>query len=347
MKRCILVLVLAAFLVFPVSAMEFTAPPAPEAAQPYMPNQNETFGEGLWYIIKSAISGLRPDLAESARICLSLIAIVLLLSIVKDLTENASGSIRIVCAVGIGVLLLQPVNSMIQLGTATIVEMSEYTRLLLPVLTAAVAAQGGVTSSAALYTGTVFFITLLTTVISRLLVPALYVYLCLCVAGCAISQDTLKRLRDFVKWALAWCLKWILYIFTGYISLTGVISGTVDSSTLKAAKLTISGAVPVVGGILSDATETILVSAGAMKNAAGVYGIFAVLAVCVSPFLQIGGQYLLLKLSGAVCNIFGYKPAVTLVEDFSSGMGFVLAMTGTVCILLLISLVCFMKGMNG
>jgi hypothetical protein len=56
---------------------------------------------------------------------------------------------------------------------------------------------------------------------------------------------------------------------------------------------------------------------------------------------------LLLKISGAVCNLFGYKPATDLINTFSTGMRIVLAMTGTVCLLLLISLVCFMKGMNG
>ena len=83
-----------------------------------------------------------------------------------------------------------------------------------------------------------------------------------------------------------------------------------------------------------------------MKNAAGIYGIFAVLAVCVHPFLQIGVLYLLLKLSGAVCNIYGSKVTVGLIQDFSTGMGYVLAITGTVCVLLLISLVCFVMGVN-
>ena len=115
---------------------------------------------------------------------------------------------------------------------------------------------------------------------------------------------------------------------------------------MKATKMTIKSVVPVVGGILSDASETILVGAGVMKSAAGIYGIFAVLAICITPFLQIGMQYLLLKTTAAVCGIFGYKPAVSLIEDFSSGMGFVLAMTGTVCVLLLISIVCFMKGIG-
>ena len=176
--------------------------------------------------------------------------------------------------------------------------------------------------------------------------PALYIYLCLSVAGCATENETVKTAQGFVKWLITWSLKWVLYIFTGYISITGVVSGTVDASALKAAKITLTGVVPVVGNILSDATETILISAGVMKNAAGVYGIFAILALCVSPFVKIGVQYILLKLTGAACSVFGYKPAGSLIKDFSAAMGLVLAMTGTVCVLLLVSLVCYMRGMG-
>jgi len=346
MRKCIIALLMVIFLVQPVSAMEFTAPVAPEAAQEYMPGENESFAEGLWYILRSAITAVRPELADASGVCLSLIAIVLLISILKSFSDSSAGALRIVSAVTIGILLLTPTNILISKGIETVTELSDYGKLMIPVMATAVAAQGGTTTSAALYTGTVFFDALLTTFITRIIVPCLYIFLCLCIANCALEQDMVKKIRDFVKWLMTWSLKWVLYIFTGYISITGVISGTVDASALKAAKIGISGAVPVIGNILSDATETILVSAGVMKNAAGVYGIFAVLAVCIGPFLQIGTHYLLLKLTGAVCNIFGYKPAGDLVQDFSTGMGFLLAMTGTVCVLLLVSLVCFMKGMG-
>lgn len=346
MRKWIFALLVLSFLVLPVSAMSFTAPTAPIEAQKYMPDQQENFAEGLLYIIKSAVSAIRPELSEASGVCLSLIAIVLLVSILNSFTQSSNSIIRLTVAVVIGVLLLSPANTMIQLGAQTVTALSEYGKLMLPVMTMAVAAQGGTTSSAALYTGTVFFDALLTTFIARILVPALYIYLALCIANCAVEQDILNRMKEFIKWLMTWSLKWILFIFTGYISITGVISGTVDGSALKAAKMTISGAVPVVGSALSDAAETILLSAGIMKNAAGVYGILAVIALCVGPFLQIGIQYLLLQLSGLICNVFGYKPAAGLISDISAGMGMVLAMTGTVSMLILISLVCFMKGMG-
>ncbi len=347
MKKYFLLLMLLILLIQPVSAMEFTAPAVPESAEQYMPDNQESFAQGLWYILKSAISEIRPEISKAFGVCLSLIVAVLLISVLGNISERESGSIQLAGAVIIGVLLLQPANTLIQLGANTVTELSNYGKLLLPVMTAAVAAQGGVTSSAALYTGTVFFDSLLTSIISRVIIPAIYIYLCLSITNSAVGQDMLKKIKDLAKWAMTWCLKTILYIFSGYLTITRVVSGVVDASALKAAKLTISGIVPVVGGILSDASETILVSAGVMKSSAGIYGIFAMLAVCVSPFLQIGLQYLLLKLSCGVCSTFGSKSAVTLLGDFTSAMGLVLAMTGTVCILLLISLVCFMKGING
>jgi len=333
-------------LVLPVNAADIEPPAAPEAARPYMPDETETFADGLLFILKQAISAFEPELANASGICLSVAAAVLLLSVLNSFAQEYANRIQSVGAVLIGILLLEPVNSMIQLGADTVGQLCSYAKLLIPVMTAAMASQGGLTTATALYTGTVFFNTLLATIISKLIVPALYIYLCLCVAECALGHEMLKKLRDFVKWLMTWCLKLVLYTFTGYISITGVISGTVDASTLKAAKLTISGMVPVVGGIISDATETILVSAGTIKNAAGIYGIFAILAMCVSPFVKIGAQYLLLKLSTAVCHTFGHKSSITLIQNFTTGMGFALAMTGTVCMLLLISLVCFMKGMS-
>ena len=154
----------------------------------------------------------------------------------------------------------------------------------------------------------------------------------------------LKKFRDAVKWAMTWLLKIILYTFTGYISITGVVSGTTDAATLKAAKLTISGVVPVVGSILSDASEAVLVSAGTVKNAVGIYGLLAILAVWIGPFLRIGAHYLVLKALGIMCSVFEVKSVTELIGDFSTAMGLLLAMTGAVCLMLIISTICFMKG---
>lgn len=346
MRRIILLILIALFFITPVSAMEFTAPEVPDMAEEYMPEDTQSFTEGLWYVFKMTLEKLQPSFTEAAGVCLSLTAVCILCSLLNCGTDRAKIPITFAGTLAISALLILPANSLIALGVETIKQLSEYGKLLLPVLTAALAAQGGITTSTSLYCGTAVLNAVLSAILAHIITPLLYIYLCLCIACNMISQPLLKNLKDFSKWAMTWCLKTLLYIFTGYLSITKVISGTVDASTMKATKLAISGAVPVVGGLISDASETILVSAGLMKNAAGTYGLLAVLSIWLSPFLRIGCQYLLLKLTSAVCAVMGNQENASLISDFSGAMGILLAMTGTICLLLMVSTVCFMKGVS-
>ncbi len=344
MKRFLIVFTVFFLLVMPVYGAEITPPEVPQAGEEYMPADTESFSEGLWYVIKTAVQKLNPSIAEAAAVCLSLIGIILLVSILHNFSKESQKTVTLAGTVAIGVLLLSPSSSLINLAAQTVTDLSQYGKLLLPVMTTALAAQGGATSSAALYSGAVLFCTILTTLISKLVVPFIYIYLCLAVADGAIGEEVIKNIKNFIKWLITWSMKIVLYIFSGYMSITKIISGTVDASAIRATKLTISGMVPVVGNIISDASETILVSAGIVKNAVGVYGLLAILSVLIGPFLKIGVQYLLLKLTGSVCSIFGIKQATSVITDFSKAMAMALGMIGIIALLLMISTVCFMKG---
>lgn len=343
-------LILSLFFVFslavPVSALEIEAPEVPRSGAQLMPEETGSFASGLGELLRKAVKYIRPDLAEATKVSLSVICAVMIVSIVRSyhgksklLTDVAGSSV-------IAAVLLTNTNSMIQLASNTIRELSEYGKLLYPVMTAAMAAQGGVTSSTALYAGTAIFDTLLSSLISNFFVPVVYLFLALAIANSATGESILKKICELIKSAVSWCLKTILTVFTTYMSITGVVSGTTDAAALKATKVTISSVVPVVGGILADTSEAVLVSAGMMKNAAGIYGMLASISVFLEPFLRIGSHYLLLKATSSLCGIFGPKSIVDLIEDYSTALGLLLAMTGSVCLLLLISTVCFMKGVG-
>jgi len=331
-------------LATPVSALEITPPEVPESGKLLMPDDTTSFSDALTSILQKALQRARPALSEAISINRTIIGGVLLTSILLCICGPSKRAVEIASAVLIGSALLQNTGSLIRLGADTVTELSEYGKLLLPVMTSALAAQGAAATSAALYAGTAAFNLLLSSLISKILVPMIYVFLILSAASSAIGQDILKKMRDFVKWFISWSLKTLLTVFTTYISITGVVSGTTDAIALKATKMTISSVVPVVGGILSEASDAVLVSAGIVKNTAGIYGILAALAVFLVPFLKIGIHYMILKVTAALCSLFGSKQSTDLVEDFSSAMGFLLAMTGSACLMLLISTVCFLKG---
>ena len=305
--------------------------------------ENQTFSEALLEILGDAVAHFQPDLRDAAGACLAVLAAVAALSMLSILPGKKIGA-QLAGAMLAATILLEPAHALITLGADTVQRLGEYEKLLLPVLTAALAAQGGVGTSAALYAGTAAFNALLGSLVSRLLVPMICMYLALAVGYAAVGEEMLKKLRDMVKSAAVWGLKTILYVYTGYITITGVVSGTTDASLLKAAKLTISGAVPVVGRILSDASEAVLAGAAAVKNAAGIYGLLAVLSLWIGPFLRIGAHYLMVKAVGAVSSVFCVESASSVIDAFAAAMGLLLAMTGAVCLMLIISTVCFLRG---
>jgi len=328
-----------------LAGMEFTAPAAPAEANKYLPSEINSFGDGVWHVVKSIFYELNPSVKEAAGICVCLIAIVLVISIFQSFAGLSKEFVRLSGTVVVALTLIKPSNTLIHLGVSTIEQISTYGKLLIPVMTASLAAQGGVSTSGALYAGTAIFNTVLSATIVSLFIPVLYIYLVISIANSAIGNEMLKQIQKFIKWLMTWLLKLATLIFTGYISITGVVSGAVDTSALKAAKIAISGAVPVVGGLMSDASEAILVSAGLMKNAAGVFGLLTILSLWLAPFLKIAVHYLLLKITAAFCSAFGHKETCGLIQDFAGVMGLTLAATGVMCLLFLISTVCFMRGM--
>lgn len=333
-------------LTIPASALEIEAPEVPASGLSRMPRETDSFADALVELMQTSIKQIQPELEEAVTLCSGILCAALLFSVLPVFTESITAAVSMAGATTMAVMLLRPTDAMIRCAADAVWEICEYGKLLCPVLTTALAAQGGVTASAALYTGTTAFNALLGALVSRWMIPMVYIFLLFSTANCALGAEILKKFSDAVKSILQWLLKTLLMVFTTYISITGVVSGITDAAALKATKVMVSTAVPVVGGILSDASEAMLVSMAVMKNAAGIYGILAVLAVFVGPFIKVGVQYLLLKASAAVCSLFAGKNISALVEDFSSAMGLLLAMVAVSCMLILISTVCFLKGLG-
>ena len=346
MTKCIILVLIIAFLSPCADAVSFEAPSVTGEADTLMPREYESFADGFISILKEAISKLQPSIAEALRCCVSVIAITMLVSVVKGIRGSPNPVVGLVGTLSVSMILLHSSKAFIGLASETVQQLSDYGKLLLPVMSASLAAQGGSGTAIALYSATALFDALLSSIISNIIVPIVYIYLCISTAYSAVGEELLSKVNAFFKWLATWMLKTLLYVFTGYIAITGVVSGSADAAALKAAKLTISGAVPVVGGILSDASEAILVSAALAKNAAGIYGLLAFASITALPFIKIGTHYLLLKVTTAICSVFEIKSLTTLLKDYASAMGLLLGMTGAVCLMMLVSTVCFMKGLQ-
>lgn len=304
----------------------------------------EGFWGKIWSLLTDGLRDGRKGQRAALRLCALLLCVVMLCAMVHMNSEKMGATaVTAAGALGLCGLCMGSFPALVTLASDTVQEMTDYAAVAMPVLATTVAMNGGVSSSQTLYAGTVLFAQVLMQLISKVLIPLVWFYLAMATAEAAIGTDMLSELREFIGWVISKSLRTVIYVFLAYMSLTGVISGSSDAAAVKATKAAVSGMVPVVGSLISDASETLLAGAAMLKNSVGVFGMLAILGICIAPFLRIGVQYLLLKLTAAVSGTIGMKPHVQLLKHFSTAMGYLLGMCGSCALLLLIAGICFMK----
>ena len=177
------------------------------------------------------------------------------------------------------------------------------------------------------------------TVISRLLLPLVYAYIAASAAAAAVGGRGLDTIAKMIKWFTTLCLIAIMTVFVVYLNLTKAFTGAADAAIVKAAKLTISGAVPVVGSIIANAAETVTAGASVVRSALGLTGVLGVLAVCLVPFVKVGAQYLLYLVAAMLSDAVADEALSGLVGRISGAFGMILGMLGSCTFLVMISIV--------
>lgn len=280
---------------------------------------------------------------KAVRSGVMLLVIVLLCGLAEGMYGSVGktglDTVAVAGALAVTAVAVADVSALIGLGRRVLSDMEGFSKVLLPTITAATAASGAPGGAVARQLATMLFSDVLLSLISRLLLPLVYAYVAACTAYAALGNEGLKRISSTLKWTVTLVLTSVLLLFVGYLTVSGVIAGTADAATIKAAKFTVSSVVPVVGGILSDAAETVLAGAGILRNAVGVFGMLAVLSMCLAPFLQLGVHYLTYKGAAALTATVSGGRVAGLIDNISGAFGLVLGMTGASALLLLISMV--------
>ncbi len=307
--------------------------------------------DGLGSILTS-VSGQAGGIFREGIKSVVLVLIIILLCGVLGTFFEAPGSripsyVNLTGVFAVASVMLADINGVLQLGRQAISDMEGFSKTLLITLASASALAGSPVASGARHMATMLFSDVLLSVISGFIVPMLYAYIAVCVANAALGGDTLLKVATFIKWACISALAGILLIFTAYLTISGVISGQTDILATKAAKLTMSSFVPVVGGIISDAAEAVVAGAGIVKNAVGIFGLLVILATCLAPFLRMGIQYLLFKAASAVSSPIASPGLVKLVDSLGGAFSIMLGMTGACALLMFIAIISTLTAAHG
>lgn len=318
-------------------------PQTQELMDDFKPDENSNFFQSVLSVFKEAVSKSGNAFKSAVSTVVRVLLIVVLCQLVDSVCYE-KGQLLVVVAgtLTIVVCCSSDLKTMIGLGKSTIQEITDYSSLLLPVMVSAATASGALTGAGVAYTVTTFFLNLLMKFSNGIMVPLLYTYLALSVTDTVIQQQRLKKIRELIGWLIEKGLKGIVYVFTGILSITGMLTSSADTATLKAAKATISGVVPVVGSMISGAADSVFASAVLLKNAIGTFGMLAIFSAFILPFLNMGISYILFKISAAVGGVFGSKLG-GLLEAITSVLGYFLAMIASCALIGILSCCCFIR----
>lgn len=283
------------------------------------------------------------SIIQSALLSISKTAVVMILcgcaAGFSESTRMPSIILAMTGALGITASIAGDLTGLLSLCTETAEELSVFSKSMLPVVLTAVSLCGSPTAGSLSCTATIFALNLCVSLITSVLIPAVSAYIAMITVNAALGNGMLTRLAEFVRWAVSGILKILITVFIGYVTVFGAVGRSVDSATVRAAKFAVSGTVPVVGGILSNAAETVLSSAIVLKNTIGIFGMICVAAICLLPFLRLGLNYLVFRTGTALLSPICPPQLLGLMDGITNSFRLILGMLGSCCAILFFELV--------
>ncbi len=282
---------------------------------------------------------LRESLRTQSRACALSLSLLLLVACLRALLqpENENGAFDLAALCAVTVQTAAMLHTLISAAAALLQKAGGLMQGFVPVYAGLLAFSGH--AGAALSYQTLCFALAqgISWFASRLFVPLLGFFFCL---GISFSLNDTIRTQAFlsaVNKAAAVGLGLASGVFVGVLTIRQVLSGAVDSASLRGARFLVGSLVPVVGGAMSDAYSAVLCSIDLIKGSALVFLFAALLALHLPVLLQL--------LIGRVCcgalaslsDMFGESRFAALYQTFAAGVRLLLVFSVFECFLLLIS----------
>jgi stage III sporulation protein AE len=208
----------------------------------------------------------------------------------------------------------------VDLARNTVQAMTDMVLALVPVLLSLLAALGSISAAA------LFQPLLLTTaavvgnVVDNIVLPLLFAASVLAVVNQMLVGVGINKLAGLLKDISLWLLGFLVTIFAGVTIVNGGVAAVADGVAMRTGKFTAKAFIPVVGGMFSDAFETVAGAALILKNSIGLFGVIAVSVICLFPILQLFAITLIYRGTAALLQPLGEDAVSETLEVLARHM---------------------------
>ncbi len=212
---------------------------------------------------------------------------------------------------------------------------SGFMKAAAPAYYLAVLTAGGATTAGLFYQLLLFLLLMVQSVIVRLLLPGVQIYVLLNLVNQIPKEDFLSRLTDLIRTCIQWSMRTMIAAVTGLQILRNMLGPALDSLHRSAIGKT-AGAIPGIGNVIKATTEILLASAVLIRNCLGVAVLLILLWGCLMPVVRMTVRTLMFKMLGAFCQPVADERIVGCLSTIADGYGMYLHMIlGTMVMFLL------------
>lgn len=275
-------------------------------------------------------------LTEPVRLLAALCGVILLCALAKSFGDGSESMSGVFSAVGVlaGAGMTAAAVSDALTHTLNVLQAaSEFMLVFVPLYAGVIAVMGKAAAAAAVNTVTLGAAQFFSQLAVAFLSPVCGTVLGLSVTGAIHPELNISRLAELIKKAAVWGLGLIMTVFMSVLSAQTFVRNAADSVLIRTAKFAVSNGVPIVGGTISDAVNTVGASLSLLHSGIGTYGIIAVLVIILPPLMTVSLYRLALSAAEALGGVFGIKELEELFRAAGWVMSIILAVI--VCFLLL------------
>lgn len=224
-----------------------------------------------------------------------------------------------VALLGFGTMSLGAMMNLADAVTTTSQDCQNYLMAFVPVYSG-VAAMGGQSAGALVYSGMFFTMSgFLSGIIRLILIPVMQIYFCFTACACIWGNPGIEEAAALFAKFMHWGLRLCGIAFGTVLGLQNILAGSVDTAALKTGKSVLQGFIPVVG----DAAAAALSGAAAVVQLLKGSLALAALAALAAAFVPVVMQCLLytaaFAVAGVVASLIGQKQCGRLCRLYGEG----------------------------
>jgi len=294
-------------------------------------------------IIRGSLGILFREIIANWKLLTQIIVLASISSILQNLQSAFENEVISKLAYNVSYLVIISITIKsfiiaINIGIGTIDVMVNFMQALMPVLLAILIAIGGITTSAFLHPILLASIGFIGTIIKNLIFPLILFSAVLSIVNNLTSKIQVTKLAALLKQSAVVILGFVLTVFIGVISIQGITASTVDGVTIRTAKFAVDKLIPIVGGFLSDAMNTVIGCSLILKNAIGAIGLFSIFILCLVPMIKILALIAVYKLCAAVIEPISEGNLVDCLNGMSNSLVLLFAIVSSLAIMFFITI---------